>query len=82
MERTSRRFHLTYPEHLVQEPVVSRLVSEHGLEINIRRADVTAEVGWILLEVTGTHQQIRDGRDYLEQRGVVVRDAGGDVVAG
>ncbi|HWB70937.1 MAG TPA: NIL domain-containing protein [Egibacteraceae bacterium] len=77
-----RRWHLTFPEHLVQQPIVYRLVADHGLVINIRRADVDDEYGWMLLECTGDLQALQGARDWLEELGVAVSDPQGDVVAG
>ncbi|MGI8575981.1 MAG: NIL domain-containing protein [Egibacteraceae bacterium] len=76
------RWHLTFPEELVQQPIVYRLVSDHGLVVNVRRADVDVEVGWMLLECSGDEDALARGRAYLERRGVVVTDPTGDIVAG
>ena len=76
------RWHLTFPGHLIAEPVVSRLVSDHDLVINLRRADIDLEVGWIILEVSGDDDRLAAGRAYLEEAGVTVADPGGDVLLG
>ena len=78
----ARRWHLTFPEDKVQQPVVYRLVADHGLVINIRRADVDAEVGWMILEVEGAEAALRAGRAYLVESGVTVTDPSGDVLEG
>lgn len=77
-----RRWHLTFPEALVQQPIVYRLVADHGLVINIRRADVDDRYGWMLLECIGEPAALQAARDWLEEVGVTVSDAQGDVVAG
>jgi ABC-type methionine transport system ATPase subunit len=79
---TSKRLHLTFPEDLVQQPIVSRLVRDHGVEVNIRRADVDEKVGWMILEMTGDASALSEARNWLQSQGVVVSDPGGDVVAG
>lgn len=78
----TRRWHLTFPEDQVQQPLVYRLVADHGLVINIRRADVDSEVGWMVLEVDGSESALNAGRAYLVEAGVTVVDAGGDVLLG
>ncbi len=78
----TRRWHLTFPEHLVQQPIVYRLVSDYGLVVNVRRADVDVEEGWMLLECRGDEDALARGRAYLEQRGVTVTDPTGDIMAG
>ncbi len=79
---TTRRWHLTFPEHLVQVPLVYRLVRDHDLVVNLRRADIDVEFGWIVLEVSGDPERITAGRAFLEEAGVSVADAGGDVLLG
>ncbi len=78
----TQRWHLTFPEHLVREPVVYRLVRDHDLVINLRRADIDVEVGWIVLEVSGDRERLAAARAFLEGVGVDVADAGGDVLLG
>lgn len=78
----TKRLHLTFPEQLVQEPVVYRLVRDYDLVINIRRADVDEQVGWMILELSGDDAALAAGRAYLEDRGVIVSDPSGDIVAG
>ena len=79
---TVRRWHLTFPEDLVQQPVVYRLVADHALVINVRRADVDDAYGWMVLECTGTSAQLDAARAYLEGAGVIVGGVEGDVLAG
>ena len=78
----TQRWHLTFPEHLVQEPVICRLIREHDLVVNLRRADIDVEVGWVVLEVSGDRERLASARAFLEGTGVNVADAGGDVLLG
>ena len=78
----TQRWHLTFPEEQVQQPLVYRLVADHGLVINIRRADVDSEVGWMILEVEGSEAALEAGRGYLIAAGVTVADPTGDVLQG
>ena len=45
------RVRLTYPTELIQQPIVYHLVKDFGIVPNIRRADVRADHGWIVLEL-------------------------------
>ena len=47
------RVKLTFPEDLVREPFIARLVREHDVEPNIRRANVDDHEGLIVCEVAG-----------------------------
>jgi ABC-type methionine transport system ATPase subunit len=73
------RVKLTFPEELVREPIIARLVREHDVEPNIRRANVDDHEGWIVCEVAGEPPRIDEALAWLRARGVRV-DLLGDVV--
>jgi ABC-type methionine transport system ATPase subunit len=73
------RVKLTFPEELVTEPLIARLVREHDVEPNIRRANVDDHEGWIVCEVSGEPAKIDDALAWLRHEGVRV-DLLGDVV--
>lgn len=75
-----RRLKLTFSQALVKEPVIFQLGRKFELVTNIRRADVTKDQGWVLLEVTGEPDELDRGVAYLESRGVTVEPAEGDLV--
>ena len=71
---TVARWHLTYSENLVAEPILWELAHEHGLVTNIRRANVEDGVGWVLVEVRGDAEALAAGREWLATRGVGVAE--------
>jgi len=75
-----RRLKLIFGTTLVKEPVIYQLGKQFEIVTNIRRADVTHEQGWVLLEITGEPDELDRGVAYLESRGVTVEPAEGDVV--
>jgi hypothetical protein len=75
-----RRVKLIFGRDLVTEPVIYQLGKNHQIVTNIRRADVTREEGWVLLELTGEPDELDKGIAYLESRGVRVEPAEGDLV--
>jgi hypothetical protein len=75
-----RRLKLIFGPGLVKEPVIYQLGKQFELVTNIRRADVTREQGWVLLEVTGEPEELERGVAYLGSRGVTVEPAEGDLV--
>lgn len=74
-----QRLHLTFPETLVQEPVIYNLGRNYELVTNIRRANVEERFGWVILEVEGSTEALREGIQYLVDLGVTVDHIGGDV---
>ena len=75
-----RRLRLIFGPSLVKEPVIYQLGKQFEIVTNIRRADVSKEQGWVLLEITGDPDELERGVAYLESRGVKVEPAEGDMV--
>ena len=75
-----RRVKLTFGKELVTEPVIYQLGKQYEIVTNIRRADVTRDEGWVLLELIGDPDELGRGIEYLESRGVRVDPAEGDLV--
>jgi hypothetical protein len=71
---------LVFGRDLVTEPVIYQLGKQFEIVTNIRRADVTRDEGWVLLEMTGEPDELNRGIEYLESRGVRVDPAEGDLV--
>ena len=74
------RLRLTFPPELIQEPIVYRLVKDFDLVINIRRADVTSDHGWVVLELEGDEAALERGVKWLKTKGVHVDPIERDVV--
>jgi hypothetical protein len=75
-----RRIKLIFSPSLVTEPVIYQLGHKFAIVTNIRRADVTRDQGWVLLELSGDPDELDRGVAYLESRGVQVEPAEGDLV--
>jgi len=74
------RVRLTFPPELIQEPIVYRLVKDFGIVPNIRRADVRADHGWVVLELEASQDKLEQGVDWLRKQGVTVDPIERDVV--
>ena len=74
------RLHLTFPENLIQEPIIWRLSRQYDIITNVRRANVEENVGWILLEVEGDEEALEGGINWMREMGVQVDRLDGDVV--
>ncbi len=74
------RARLTFPPSLIQEPVLYRLVKDFDILINIRRADVKADHGWVALEMEAAEETLQRGVAWLKQRGVQVDPIERDVI--
>jgi L-aspartate semialdehyde sulfurtransferase ferredoxin len=74
------RARLTFPTALIQEPIVYRLVKDFDIVINIRRADVKADHGWILLELEADERALDRGVKWLKDKGIQVDPIERDVI--
>ena len=79
MART--RAQLTFPPSLIQEPILYHLVKDFDIVINIRRADVKAELGWVILEMEAGEDTLARGVAWLKAKGVQVDPIESDVIA-
>ena len=69
---TPPRVRLTFPAELVRQPVIGELVRRFDVMPNIRRADVSDDVGWIVCELDGPEPAIASALAWLEEIGVTV----------
>jgi ABC-type methionine transport system ATPase subunit len=69
VEKTVR---FTYPKHLLNQPLIYKLIREFDLLTNILDAHVTAEEGWLLLVVRGESEQVERGLAWIGEQGVLV----------
>lgn len=69
---TEWKVRLTYPRHLLNQPIIYELIQQYGLLTNIREAQVTAESGWLILTVRGEQETIQKGLEWVAGQGVEV----------
>jgi L-aspartate semialdehyde sulfurtransferase ferredoxin len=74
-----RRVKLTFSPGMVTEPVIHELGKRFPVVTNIRRADVTRDEGWVVLEVDGELDDIDRGLAYVAERGVRVDPVEGEL---
>lgn len=72
--------HLIFPQELIKEPAIYTMAKKYDVVPNIRRAKVTEEIGEVTLELSGTKENLENGRKYLEQLGIKVEPVVGDIV--
>jgi len=60
-----RQVMFTFPEQLIQEPIIYTLSRQFNIVTNIRRADVTENRGWVVLELDGEEEEIEQGISWV-----------------
>ncbi len=77
-----RQVTFTFPEELIREPIIYTLSHQFKVVTNIRRADVSENKGWVVLELEGEDSEIEQGIAWVTSRGVRVDPVIGDIVEG
>lgn len=74
---TEQVLRLIYPPSVVNVPIVNQLVRNFSeLTINILRAEVNPEEGWLEVQLVGNAGNIEAATDWLRQQGVEVQVLG------
>jgi ABC-type methionine transport system ATPase subunit len=76
------RLFVSFPEELVERPMIYELVKRFEVVPNLRRANVEPHSGWMILELSGEPDARDAAMAYLEGLGCTVNRMEGDVVAG
>jgi ABC-type methionine transport system ATPase subunit len=71
MEKQTVR--LIYPPHLLDVPIINQLIRRYELTVNILRAQVGPDEGWVDVQLTGTAAAIEDAITWLSSQGVQVQ---------
>ena len=66
------RVRLTFPHESVKRPIIYQIGQEFDVVTNIRRANVTATTGWVVLEISGEQDEIERAVEKLKSLGVRV----------
>jgi ABC-type methionine transport system ATPase subunit len=75
-----KRVKLTFPQHLVKEPVIFTMAKKYDVMPNIRRAKVTETVGEMVLELEGSEKNLEKGIQSLKDQGIDVKLVEGDIL--
>ncbi|NNF99977.1 MAG: 4Fe-4S binding protein [Desulfobacteraceae bacterium] len=76
----SRILILRFPRTQVQKPTVCNLAKEFDLTFNILQAKILPrKEGLMVLELSGTKKQFREGLRYLSDQGVDVQNASSEM---
>ena len=77
-----QRVKFTFPQELITLPIIYELGKQYNLVTNVRRADVTEDRGWVVLELDGQIEEIERALMWVAEKGVRVDPVQGDIVEG
>jgi len=72
----------TFPQELIKKPIIYNLGHQFRVVTNIRRADVSENRGWVVMELEGEEKEIEKGIAWVISQGVRVDPVVGDIVEG
>jgi len=67
-----KKLRLTFPQHLIKEPVIFTMAKKYDVMPNIRMARVTETVGEMVLELEGKMENLEKGIQSLREQGLIV----------
>jgi len=79
---TKRQVMFTFPPELIREPIIFNLGLQFKVTPNIRRADISENKGWVVLELEGEDSEIEQSIAWVISKGVRVDPVIGDIVEG
>lgn len=80
-ETVTKKLMLFFPRCECEKPIIYHLVKDHNLVVNIFRAKVTPEEeGYLVLDVTGTEEDIEQGMDFVKTFNVTINTTGKGVI--
>lgn len=76
-ETITKKLMLYFPKCECEKPIIYHLVKDYDLVVNVFRAKVTPqEEGFLVLDVTGTEEQIQNAVNYVRTFNVTVNFTG------
>lgn len=69
-----RYVRLVYPPELVYTPVVSQLIRRYEITVNIIRAQISEESGWIEATLSGAAPELEAALGWLRSQGIQIID--------
>jgi len=76
------RVKFTFPPEQIKEPVIYEVGKRFDLVTNVRRADITAEVAWAILELDGSREDLDRGVEWLRDLGIRVDPVEDSIIEG
>jgi ABC-type methionine transport system ATPase subunit len=68
----SHSIRLVFPPNLQDEPIMNRLLRRYSFTVNIIRASVSTEEGWMDIQISGKAPEIEESITWLREQGIEV----------
>ena len=64
---------LVYPSSLLHVPIINQLIRQYDVTVNILRAQIGEEQGWLEVQLAGNPIIVEDAISWLKTQGVGVQ---------
>ncbi|HET7009501.1 MAG TPA: NIL domain-containing protein [Anaerolineales bacterium] len=72
----TRIVRLNYPPSLLREPIVFQLIRRFDLQVNITRAQIELDEGWLEVELSGPGPVLDQAEAWLREQGIDIQPVG------
>lgn len=70
--QTRRRVKLIYPTRLLDQPILYRMITELGIQVNVLEAEVSKKGGWLTVDLAGASASVIRAMEWLADQGIDV----------
>lgn len=64
---------LVYPASLLHVPIINQLIRQYDVTVNILRAQISEDQGWLEVQLAGNPMIIEDAVAWLKTQGVEIQ---------
>jgi len=68
----TRTLRLNYPATLLRQPILHQLIRTFDLSVNILRAQISLEEGWLEVQADGPESELDRAQAWLKEQGIEV----------
>jgi ABC-type methionine transport system ATPase subunit len=68
----NRTLRLNYPAALLRQPIIQQLIRKFEVSVNIVRAQISLEEGWLEIEIEGEEGELTRAQAWLKEQGIQV----------
>ena len=65
---------VTFPGELKDEPIICNLCKKFDIVLNIIEASFSTEIGWAVLILHGSEEELKKAFEYLKDKGVEIKN--------
>jgi D-methionine transport system ATP-binding protein len=73
---SDRIIRLIYPASLLHVPIINQLIRQYDLTVNILRAQISENQGWLEVQLAGAPLVIDDAIAWLKSQGIEIQNQG------